>query len=78
MLEFTGGADRDRTDDLMNAIHMDLTTKSCNFSISPDIPTSSPFVRAAQALAPREGGLRGIFLIQPGVIEKLLEYDLTI
>jgi len=45
--------------------------QNSKFSISPGIPTSSPFARAAQALAPREGGLRGIFPIQPGVIENL-------
>jgi len=36
-----------------------------------------PFTRAAQALAPREGRLRGIFPIQPGVIEKLLIQKVT-
>ncbi len=32
------------------------------FSISPGIPTASPFCK---------GGLRGIFLMQPGFIENL-------
>ena len=38
--------------------------KKSNFSKNPGIPTSSPFCK---------GGLRGIFLIQPGFIENLLK-----
>jgi hypothetical protein len=34
-----------------------------NFSISQGIPIASPFCK---------GGLRGIFLVQPGLIESLL------
>jgi len=41
----------------------DSPIQYCKFSKSPGIPPASPF---------RKGGLRGIFLIHPGLIEMLL------
>ena len=45
------------------SVHQAVIHDFCNITISKGIPTASPFCK---------GGLRGIFLIQAGVIENLL------